>query len=63
MKLPKNLKNLNLTNEEYIALSKEDKIFLAENLCSNIWEYHSECYPDMPKPKLPCVINGILVGE
>lgn len=63
MKLPENLKNLNLTNAEYMALSKEERIFLDDNLPSNIWEFFSEENPEIEKPKLPCIINGILVGE
>lgn len=63
IKLPKNLNNFNMTNEEYMALSNEDRGILIDKLRTNIWEYHCECYPKMKKPKLPCIINGVIIGE
>lgn len=63
MTLPKDISHLNLTNEEYMALSVEEKIEIAEKLPSNGWEFHAEANPDMKKPKLPCIINGVIIGE
>lgn len=63
IKLPENKNDFNLTNAEYMALSKEERIFLDDNLPSNIWEFFSEENPDIEKPKLPCVMNGIILGE
>lgn len=63
IKLPKNLNNFNMTNEEYMALSVKERIELAEKLPSNGWEFHSEANPDIKKPKLPCIINGVIIGE
>ena len=61
--LPKNLSRLNMTNEEYMALSDEERLFLAENLPTNCWLYYSEAHPKKTKSILPCVISGVLVGE
>lgn len=63
IKLPENLNNFNMTNEEYMALSNEDRGILIDKLRTNIWEYLNECYPKMKKPKLPCIINGVIIGE
>lgn len=63
MTLPKDVSHLNLTNEEYMTLSNEDRKILFDKLRKNIWEYYSEANPDTEKPKLPCVIDGVIVGE
>ena len=63
IKLPENLKEYNLSNEEYMALSKEERIFLLDKLGTNDWLCFSEAHPNTPKPKLPCVINGAIIGE
>ncbi len=63
IKLPKNIKDFNLTNKEYMALSVEERNFLNEKLKTNIWDYYSEANPDIKKPELPCIIEGIIIGE
>ena len=63
MTLPKNISKLNLTNAQYMALSVEERIFLAENLPSNGWEFYSEAKPGAEKPEMPCVIDGVIIGE
>ncbi len=63
MTLPKDISHLNLTNKEYMALSVEERIELAERLPSNGWDFHSEANPDAEKPDLPCVIDGVIIGE
>jgi hypothetical protein len=61
MTLPKNISKLNLTNAQYMALSVEEKIFLAENLPSNGWDFYSEANYSAEKPKLPCIIDGVII--
>ena len=63
IKLPKNIKDFNLTNKEYMALSVEERNFLNEKLKTHIWDYYSEANPDIKKPELPCIIEGIIIGE
>lgn len=63
MKLPNDLRKLNLTNAEYMALSVDERFILAEKLPTNSWEFLSESEPNMKKPILPCVIDGIIIGE
>ena len=63
IKLPKNIKDFNLTNKEYMALSVEERNFLNEKLKTNIWDYYSEANPDFKKPELPCIFEGIIIGE
>lgn len=63
MTLPKDVSHLNLTNEEYMALSVDERFLLAEKLPTNSWEFLSESEPNMKKPDLPCVIDGVIVGE
>ena len=63
MKLPNDLKKLNLTNKEFMALSVDERFLLAEKLPTNSWEFLSESEPSMKKPNLPCVIDGVIIGE
>ena len=63
MTLSKDVLHLNLTNKEYMALSVEKRIELAEKLPSNGWDFYSEANPDIAKPDLPCVIDGVIIGE
>lgn len=63
IKLPENLNNFNMTNKEFMALSNEDREILFDKLRKNIWEYYSEANPDIEKPQLPCVIDGVIIGE
>lgn len=63
MTLPKDFSHLNLTNEEYMALSNVDKEILFDKLRKNVWVCFSEANPNFAKPKLPCVIDGVIVGE
>ena len=63
IKLPKNIKDFNLTNKEYMALSVEERNLLNEKLKTNIWDYYSEANPSIKKPELPCIIEGIIIGE
>lgn len=63
IKLPENLNNFNMTNKEFMALSNDDREILFDKLRKNIWEYYSEANPDTGKPQLPCVIDGVIIGE
>ncbi len=63
IKLPENLNNFNMTNKEFMALSNDDREILFDKLRKNIWEYYSEANPDAEKPDLPCVIDGVIIGE
>lgn len=59
----KELRRLNLTNQEYSSLTNAERLFLNDTLPSNIWEFHSEAHPKTPKPELPCIIDGVIIGE
>lgn len=63
IKLPENLNNFNMTNKEFMDLSNDDREILFDKLRKNIWEYYSEANPDTEKPQLPCVIDGVIIGE
>jgi len=63
MILPNDIAKLNMTNAEYMALSVEERFMLAEKLPTNSWEFLSESEPKMKKPILPCVIDGMIIGE
>jgi hypothetical protein len=52
---------LNLTFEQYSALSKEERIELNKKLKMNTWHNYKEMYPDTPYQKAPCVINDVLI--
>lgn len=61
MKLPKNIKKFNMTNEEYMALSNDERSFLLDKLPMNDWLFYSEMNPKAEKPKLPCIIAGVMI--
>lgn len=63
IKLPNDLKEFNMTNEEYMALTTDERIFLNSKIGCTEWAMFSEANPDIEKPKLPCIINGIIIGE
>lgn len=63
IKLPENLNNFNMTNKKYMTLSVDERFLLAEKLPTNSWEFLSESEPNMKKPDLPCVIDGVIIGE
>lgn len=63
MTLPKDISKINLTNAQYIALSTAERNRLANELGFSLWEYFSEANPDAEKPELPCVIDGVIIGE
>jgi hypothetical protein len=63
MTLPKDISKLNLTNAQYKKLSVEEKIFIAEKLPSTGWDFYSEANLGIEKPEIPCVIDGVLIGE
>lgn len=63
MTLPKDISKINLTNAQYMALSTAERNRLANELVFSLWEYFSEANPDAEKPELPCVIDGVILGE
>ena len=55
------IKHLNMSAEEYDALSVEERIELNQELRWSTWHDYHEIYPNMPAPKIPCVIDGTLI--
>ena len=46
-----------------MALSIKERNRLSDELASSLWEYYSEANPEAEKPVLPCVIDGVIIGE
>lgn len=63
MTLPKDISKINLSNAQYMALSIKERNRLSDELASSLWEYYSEANPEAEKPVLPCVIDGVIIGE
>lgn len=63
MKLPKDLKNLNLTKEEFESLTEEEQKKVLFELPSTDASFYTEENPEtnLDFSELPCVINGILI--
>ena len=52
---------LNISHEEYMALTKEERIKLNDKLKWMTLHDFEERYPDKVPKKYPCVIDGILI--
>lgn len=63
MKLPKDIKHLNLSNEELEKLSDSDKQRLFAELPCNDATFYSEANPETKADltALPCVIDGVVL--
>lgn len=56
-----NIEHLNMTHEEYTALTPQERIELNKQLRWNSWHNYHEMYPELPAPTIPCVIDGTLI--
>ena len=52
-----------MTKEEYVSLSVEERIRLNKELCWKSWNAFHETNPDIAKPEIPCIIDGVLILE
>ena len=52
---------INMSNEEYVSLNKEERIELNKKLPWNTWHNFSQENPGLQMPKLPCILNGVLL--